>query len=77
MNIPEFLVCPCCKGRLLPSKKETEKSPSELICLACGLGFAIRDGIPMMVPHDARELTAEEVESRRAAEKHTGQPQAL
>jgi len=56
----EILVCPVCKGRLIHRKAE-----AELICLADGLAFAVRDDIPVMLVEEARELELEEVERLR------------
>ncbi|TNC82713.1 MAG: tetraacyldisaccharide 4'-kinase [Oleiphilus sp.] len=50
-----ILACPCCKGELV-YKKELE----ELFCKADGLAFPIRDGIPVMLEHEARTLTTDE-----------------
>ena len=47
----EILVCPICKGPLVYRKAE-----QELICKADRLGYAIRDGIPVMLEEDARKL---------------------
>jgi uncharacterized protein YbaR (Trm112 family) len=49
----EILVCPLCKGRLVPA-------PGELICKADRLGFPIKDGIPVMLEEEARKLPPEE-----------------
>ncbi|HVA55378.1 MAG TPA: Trm112 family protein [Gammaproteobacteria bacterium] len=51
----EILVCPLCKGPLVYRK--TEK---ELICKADRLAYPIRDGIPVMLEEEARELKADE-----------------
>lgn len=51
----EFLACPICKGRL-----EYRKQAQELICRFDKLAFPVRDGIPVMLEDEARELTAEE-----------------
>ncbi len=51
----EILVCPLCKGPLLFKKAE-----QELICKADRLAFPIKDGIPVMLVDDARQLPAEE-----------------
>ncbi|AZN35590.1 Trm112 family protein [Iodobacter ciconiae] len=54
----EILVCPACKGPLV-----YEKSAQELICKVDRLAFAIKDGIPVMLQTEARELdSAEEVQ---------------
>ncbi len=51
----EILVCPLCKGKLVYKKGE-----QELICKVDRLGFPIRDGIPVMLADEARELPADE-----------------
>jgi hypothetical protein len=51
----EFLVCPVTKAALT-YKRERE----ELWCRASGLAYPIRDGIPVMLEEEARQLTAEE-----------------
>ena len=51
----EILVCPLCKGKLAYDKKA-----SELICPVDRLAFPVRDGIPMMLTVDARQLPADE-----------------
>jgi uncharacterized protein YbaR (Trm112 family) len=56
----EILVCPICKGSLV-----YKKSDHELICKVDRLAFPIRDGIPVMLPQEARELDpTEEVDER-------------
>ena len=50
-----ILVCPLCKGPLI-----YRKDAAELICKADRLAFPIRDGIPIMLEEEARELPAEE-----------------
>ena len=54
----ELLVCPVSKASLT-YKKELD----ELWCRASGLAYPIRDGIPVMLEDEARELTAAERES--------------
>lgn len=51
----EILVCPVCKGPLV-----FDKAAQELICKADRLAFAIKDGIPVMLAGEARELAADE-----------------
>ena len=51
----ELLVCPVSKASL-SYHKETE----ELWCRASGLAYPIRDGIPVMLEEEARELAADE-----------------
>jgi uncharacterized protein YbaR (Trm112 family) len=48
----EFLVCPITKGVLIYSAER-----QELISKGAGLAYPIRDGIPIMLPDEARPLT--------------------
>lgn len=50
-----ILVCPVSKAPL-----EYDKDKQELICKASGLAYPIRDGIPVMLESEARQLTADE-----------------
>ena len=50
----ELLVCPVTKTRL---QYDAEKQ--ELISKAAGLAYPIRDGIPIMLPDEAREISRE------------------
>ena len=47
----ELLVCPVTK---MPLHYDAEKQ--ELISRSAGLAYPIRDGIPIMLPEEAREL---------------------
>jgi uncharacterized protein len=51
----EILACPICKGNL-----QYQKDPEELICKADALAFPVRDGIPVMLEDEARELSLDE-----------------
>ncbi|HLW74139.1 MAG TPA: Trm112 family protein [Gammaproteobacteria bacterium] len=51
----EILVCPLCKGPLVYRKAE-----GELVCKADRLAYPIREGIPVMLEEEARELKAGE-----------------
>lgn len=44
----ELLVCPKCKGPL-----DHRPDESSLVCPACRLRYAIRDGIPIMLIDEA------------------------
>lgn len=55
-----ILVCPVCKGEL-----RYEREAQELICLADGLAYPIRDDVPVMLSKEARELSLEERDSLR------------
>ncbi|HEX4293807.1 MAG TPA: Trm112 family protein [Rhizomicrobium sp.] len=48
----EILICPVSKGALT-----YDRAAQELISRAAGLAYPIRDGIPIMLPGEARELT--------------------
>lgn len=47
----EILVCPVSKSPL-----RLDETNQELICEASGLAYPIRDGIPIMLPEEARKL---------------------
>lgn len=47
----EIMVCPLTKSPLV-----YDKSKQELISKKAGLAFPIRDGIPIMLPEEARKL---------------------
>lgn len=51
----EILACPLCKSSLI-----YDKDKQELICKADNLAFPVRDGIPVMLEDEARELSFEE-----------------
>jgi len=53
----DLLVCPVCKGPL-QAQRDSENRVVELQCPADRLGFPIRDGIPVMLEHEARNLDA-------------------
>ena len=50
-----ILVCPVSKASL-----EYDREKQELICRASGLAYPVRDGIPVMLESEARQLTADE-----------------
>jgi uncharacterized protein YbaR (Trm112 family) len=55
----EVLVCPVTRGPLI-----YDRSRQELISRSAGLAYPIRDGIPIMLPGEARALTDEERDAR-------------
>ncbi|MEO1750340.1 Trm112 family protein [Thiofaba sp. EF100] len=57
----EILACPVTKGPLI-----YDQSAQELISIAARLAYPIRDGIPVMLPEEARQLSEEEAERLRA-----------
>lgn len=50
-----MLVCPECQGTLT-----FDRERQELVCRQSGLAYPIRDGIPVMLVEEARQLTVEE-----------------
>ncbi len=54
----EILVCPVTKGPLI-----YDKARQELISKSARLAYPIRDDIPIMLEDEARELTAEEIDT--------------
>ena len=50
-----ILVCPVSKAPL-----EYNRDKEELVCKASGLAYPVRDGIPVMLESEARQLTADE-----------------
>jgi hypothetical protein len=57
----ELLVCPVSKASLT-----YKKDLDELWCRASGLSYPIRDGIPVMLEEEARQLNDSERESLKA-----------
>ena len=57
-HLLDILVDPVTKGPLIYDKQR-----QELISRASRLAYPIRDGIPVMLPEEARELSSEEVEA--------------
>lgn len=52
----EMLVCPLTKAALL-----WNPDTSELVSRAARLAYPVRDGVPIMLPSEARSLDAEEL----------------
>lgn len=50
----DILVCPLCKGPLVYDRHQ-----QTLTCKADRLVFPIRDGVPVMIVEEARQLAAE------------------
>ena len=50
-----ILVCPVTKAPVVYNEAK-----QELICKASGLAYPVRDGIPVMLEEEARQLTDEE-----------------
>lgn len=52
-----ILVCPMCKGGL-----HYDREAGELICLIDSLAFPVREGVPVMLANEARQISLEERE---------------
>jgi uncharacterized protein YbaR (Trm112 family) len=50
-----ILVCPVTKAPVVYDEER-----DELVCKASGLAYPVRDGIPVMLESEARQLTADE-----------------
>jgi uncharacterized protein YbaR (Trm112 family) len=55
----EILVCPVTKGPLT-----YDRDKQELVSRLAGLAYPIRDGVPIMLEGEARELSEAERESK-------------
>lgn len=55
-----ILACPLCKGSL-----HYDQQAAELVCYADALAYPVRDGIPVMLDNEARQLSAEEKANRK------------
>jgi uncharacterized protein YbaR (Trm112 family) len=53
----DLLVCPICKG---PLRSAGAGDSLELVCRPDRLAYAVRDGIPLMLPEEARPLNADD-----------------
>lgn len=63
----ELLVCPVTKGPLT-----YDRDHQELLSRSARLAYPVRDGIPILLEHEARTLSDEELE--RLAASHTPAP---
>ena len=50
-----ILVCPVSKAPV-----DYDQDNQELVCKASGLAYPVRDGIPVMLENEARQLSADE-----------------
>ena len=55
----EILVCPVTKGPLVYDREK-----QELISRVAGLAYPIRNGVPIMLPGEARELSEAERDAK-------------
>ena len=51
----ELLVCPSCKGPL-QHWRPPQQPQVELVCLADGLAYPVRDGVPVLLESEARHV---------------------
>lgn len=54
----ELLACPLTKGRL-----SYDRERSELVSKGAKLAYPVRDGIPIMLPSEARDLRLEDLDA--------------
>lgn len=54
-RLTDILACPVCKGSLL-----WLGDTQEYLCRADRLAYPVRDGIPVMLPDEARRLAADD-----------------
>ncbi|HAJ13212.1 MAG: Trm112 family protein [Hydrogenophaga sp.] len=54
----EMLVCPVTKGPL-----RFDRERQELVSRSARLAYPVRDGMPILLEHEARTLSDEEIES--------------
>lgn len=62
----ELLVCPVTKGPLV-----YQRDTQELVSRSARLAYPIRDGIPIMLEHEARPLSDADIERLAAPPKPT------
>ena len=55
----EILVCPVTKGAL-----QYDREQNELISRSARLAYPVRDGLPVMLEEQARELDADELDKK-------------
>jgi uncharacterized protein YbaR (Trm112 family) len=54
----DLLVCPVCKGPL-EMRRDERQQPAELVCPRDHLAFPVRDGIPVMLETEARQIPSQ------------------
>lgn len=54
-RLTDILACPVCKGPLA-----WQRESGEYLCRADRLAFPVRDGIPVMLPDEARRLAPDD-----------------
>lgn len=61
MQLLDILVCPVTKGPL-----KFDKDKQELVSTSARLAYPVRDGIPVMLEDEAREISEDEYEKYKA-----------
>jgi uncharacterized protein YbaR (Trm112 family) len=51
----DILACPVCKGPLVHVR-----DPEQLVCRADRLAFPVREGVPVMLEEEARQLNSDD-----------------
>ncbi len=54
-RLTDILACPVCKGPL-----QWQQDGQEFLCRADRLAYPVRDGIPVMLPEEARRLASDD-----------------
>ena len=54
-RLTDILACPVCKGPLV-----WQRDAGEFVCRADRLAYPVRDGIPVMLPDEARRLASDD-----------------
>jgi len=54
-RLTDILACPVCKGPLM-----WRREAQEYVCRADRLAYPVRDGIPIMLPDEARRLASDD-----------------
>jgi uncharacterized protein YbaR (Trm112 family) len=54
-RLTDILACPVCKGPLM-----WQPDAGEYVCRADRLAYPVRDGIPVMLPEEARRLSSDD-----------------
>jgi uncharacterized protein YbaR (Trm112 family) len=54
-RLTDILACPVCKGPLT-----WQRDAAEYVCRADRLAYPVRDGIPVMLPDEARRLASDD-----------------
>ena len=57
LKLLSILVCPICEGAL-----SYDKAAKELICYGDAIAYPIKEGVPVMLRNEARNLAPEERE---------------